>query len=285
MIRKTVAAGAACLLAAVSTPALAQYSIANSVVANAIGRMNSVDQCSLGMPEDELIEARDPSIATMQRYYLAAGSGGKISPLFKNGKKTKAVYGAVAIGPLDLNKQVDPLAKSGNSLDARPLRFFRASNYATALGQWAVRDTKGSVVGVYTALFERERGAWLIRELAVSNANDMVEPAATYCTSPGDMTQRRISNSEDSIKWAEDQLTKRKLKSEEANAKAYAAEAKGGSDAKKLRAKADKEAKKLADAAAALANAREANAKATAAAEEIKRLTGPASEADRFRLD
>lgn len=274
MVRHGMAVGAAILFGMAASPAQAQYSIVNSVIANTISRMSSADPCLLAMPEDELVEARDPSMATMQQYFAAASAGQAISPMFKAGKKSKS-----------LDSQTDPLAKAGNSLDTQPLRFFRASTYSTALGQWAVRDSTGGVIGVYTAHFQRERGAWLIRDLFMSKADDIIEPIASYCSTPGDMTQRRIANSEDGIKWAEEQLAKRKQKLDEANAKAIAAETKGGSDAKKLRAKADREAKRLTDAETSLANARETNAKAVAAAEELKRLTGPAKDAERFRLD
>lgn len=273
MIGKAIPTAAALFVSSIATPAQAQYSVVNSAIANMISRMSSVDTCSFAMPEEELVEARDPSIAIMQRYHAAASAGEQVSPMFKAGKKTKG-----------LNMQANPLAKPGNSLDAQPLRFFRASNYSTALGQWAVRDATGSVVGVYTAQFERSRGVWLIRNLMIAKADDIVEPVVSYCADPGDMTQRRITYSENGIKWAEEQLAKRKLKFEEANAKAVAAEAKGGGDAKKLRAKADKEAKKLADAETTLNNVRKSNSEAVAAAEEIKRLTGPAREADRIKL-
>ena len=282
MHRNMTLAGLTALLLAAPVPAQAQYAIINDVIAYTVSNMTAGQQCTF-MPDKELAEARDPAPGIMGRYFTAAGSGAAKSASFKPSKKTKWTAGSTVAGMLDIDKQVDPLAVAGNSLDPAPLRFYRAGTYGTALGQWAVRGAGGGVAGVYTALFERDRGAWMLRELTVSKAEDVVEPVAPYCSKPGDTTAQRVTSAENWVTYSEKQLGKRQAKSAEADLKAKAAEAKGGAAAKELRDIASREAKKLVQSQEALVKAREAHAKAVADAEEIKRLTLPAREAEQFR--
>lgn len=270
------------LLSTASMPVHAQYAIINDVIAQTVMNMSSGAPC-INMPASELAEARDPAPGIMQGYFTAASNGGKKSASFKLNTKAKWSAGRVIAGMADIDRQTDPLAVAGNSLNPDPLRFYRAGTFGTALGQWAVRDAGGDVAGVYTAMFEREKNMWKLRELTVSKADDVVEPIAAYCQKPGDTTGQRLTSTENSVLWAEKQVEKRKAKLADAIAKADAAEAKGSATAAKLRQTVAREQKKLAQSEETLGKSREAHAKAVEDADEIKRLTQPARQAEQFR--
>lgn len=282
MHRSLKMAGPIALLSAVSTTAHAQYAIINDVIASTIANMSRGSPCN-SMPEKELAEAREPGIGLMQRYFDAASRGGSKSASFKLSKKTKWISGNITAGAEDLNQQVDPIAVKGSRLDPAPLRFYRAFSYGTALGQWAVYGADGSVSGVYTGLFEKGSEAWKLRELTIYRAADVVEPVAPYCYRPGDATQQNVASTQTSIDFGEKLVAKRKAKFDAADAVAGAAEKSGGSSAAALRATADREKKKLGEAEDALVKSREAHNKAVSYAEDIKRLTLPAREAEQFR--
>jgi hypothetical protein len=279
-MRNVSSLAAAALMFAAGAPAHGQYMPhLDPNLYIMIGLMNGGSQC-LNMPEKELAEARDPAPGVMKRYFAAAGGGGAKSAAFKLNSKTKWTSGATVAGVADLDKAADPLAAVGNSLEPEPLRFYRAGNFSSALGQWAVRDASGGIAGMYTAMFEREKGEWKLRELTVSKADDVVEPVAPYCAKPGDTTQQRVTSAAEFVTWNEKQLAKRRTKL--AAAEATAATAKGAA-AKEAAAMLEREKKKLVQAEEALAKARENHAEAVAAAEEIKRLTLPAREAEQMR--
>lgn len=282
MRKGLILSGMIALLPLSSAPAQAQYAIINDVIAFTVANMAQGAPCTF-MPENELAEARGPAPGIMQRYFAAAASGGAKSALFKLNTKTRWTAGATVAGQLELDKQSDPLAVTGNSLTPEPLRFYRAGTFGTALGQWAVRNAEGGVAGVYTAQFERERGEWKLRDLAVSKADDVVEPIAAYCVKPGDSTGQRVTSAVEYVTWSEKRLAKRQAKFVAADAAASAAETKGGATAKELRATADREKKRVTQAEEALVKARERHGEAVAAAEEIKRLTQPARNAEQFR--
>lgn len=282
-MRKNVTlAGLVVLLSTASMPVHAQYAIINDVIAQTVMNMSSGAPC-INMPASELAEARDPAPGIMQGYFAAAAGGGKKSASFKLNKKAKWSAGGVISAMADIDTQTDPLAVAGNSLNPDPLRFFRAGTFGTALGQWAVRDAGGGVVGVYTAMFEREKNVWKLRELTVSKADEVVEPIAAYCQKPGDTTGQRVISTETNMVWAERQVEKRKAKLADAIAKANAGEAMGSATVTKLRQAVAREQKKLVQSEETLGKAREAYAEAVADADEITRLTQPARQAEQMR--
>ena len=301
-MRKLVGAAALLLAGALSAPALAQGAIMASlpsvlgqVVAQGAAQ-SAYAACISGTPVSakELAEARDPAPGVMQAYFKAAqGGGGLKSAAFKLNKRTKWTAGKAVALAATLDAQADPLAVAGNTLQAEPLRFYRAGDSATALGQWDVRDASGGVAGVYTALFEREKGVWKLRELTVSQADDLVAPAAQYCDTPGDVTENGVKMSALQVEWAQKQLAKRQASLAKAQDKARAASEKAAGEprgsarataAAALQADVDVQAKRVADAQEALAKAHQAQDKAAAEAALIESLTGPARDAEKLRL-
>jgi hypothetical protein len=301
-MRKLTGAAALLLAGGLSpTPALAQGAIMASlpdvlgqVVAQGAAQ-SAYAACMSGTPVSakEIAEARDPAPRVMQAYFSAAQGRGLKSAAFKLNKRTKWTAGKTVALASTLDAQADPLAAAGNTLEAAPLRFYRAGDLRTALGQWEVRDTSGGVAGVYTALFEREKGAWKLRELTVSQADDVVAPAAQYCDTPGDVTENGVKSSALQVEWATTQLAKRQASLAKAQDKARAAAEKAAGaprgspqamTAAALQADADAQAKRVADAQEALAKAHEAQDKAAADAAQIESLTGPARDAEKLRL-
>ncbi len=232
--------------------------------------MNMSGRQCLEVTDKKLNEVRGPTRAAMVAYFASAGGAGTKSAAFKNSGKTKWRAGTTTATFADIDRATDPLATGGNTLDGNALRFYRAGNLSTALGQWAVKARDGTVAGVYTGLFERESHVWKLRDLTVHRADELVEPVAPYCAKPGDTTQQRVTTTADFVTRNEKQLAKRQ---------AALAAAQAGPDPALVK----REREKLAKAEEALAKSRENHAEAVADAAEIKRLTLPAREAERLR--
>lgn len=278
-------------------PVAAQYMphLDPSLYANVIMGMNSgPNLCLAGTPppDKEIAEARDPAPALMQAYFDAAQAGASRKALFRPSKKASWSHGAVTVPLAAIDAQADPLAKAGNRLDRGPLRFFRAGDFQTAFGQWAVLDASGGVAGVYDALLQREKGEWKLLTLGVHGAGDAVEPAVQYCTSLGDVTKNNLTASAERVEM----LGKEIAKSEEKLAKERARLAKSQADAaakrdsyssreavRRNRLTVENREKKLADMRTWLADAVEAQADALRDEAEIRQMTVPAREALRLR--
>lgn len=236
-------------------------------------------QCLVDVPEKKIAAPRAAAGATMIAYFAAAGGRGGKSAAFKPGK-AKLIAAGVTVPAAGIDAAADPLAAGGHTLDPAPLRFYRAGNQGSALGQWAVRDAGGAVVGAYTGWFEREGDAWKLRNLTIHRADEPVEPVAPYCSKPGDTTEQRVKATADMVAGAEKQLARRRAALAETQGRATAGSSVA---AREAQVAAEREGKRVAKAEEALAKARETHAEAVANAEEIKRLTLPAREAERLR--
>ena len=284
-----------------STPAAAQdYSIfIADVIGQTIANMNfsaggPTCMTGLAMSDKEVDEARLPAPRVMQQYFDAARDGGPKSAQFKLGKKTRWQAGDVVAGADTLNAQADPLAVSGNRLEQEALRFYRAGNHMTALGQWAVLAPDDTVAGVYTGLFERDGGEWRLRELDIFTADQIVEPAAQYCLEPGDVTAYKVSSAESWVKTSEDQLAKaeEKLAKQQVKQQQFEAKSAGKPDSKTLTTRAQRMREvtelriaKVDEKKEQLAKAKEQLAKMQDGKRELDELAGEARLAQRFRID
>lgn len=285
-------------LALAAAPARAQYMPhldPNLYILATMGYGGGVSPCMTGTPmaDPKIAEARAPSLAAMQAYFVAAQGGTPKSAAFHLDKKARWQGGGASAGQLDIDRQADPLAAAGHSLDAEPLRFYRGGTGATALGQWAVLGPEGEVAGVYTGFFTRSNKLWKLRELTVSTADEIVEPAAQYCARPGDVIEHRLTSTKNWRESAQKSVDEAKTRLDAATVQVAAAEAaiatnpKGSGPAKVLRAaKADqaKWTRQLDKREKNLTDALEKSAEAQKDADEIKRLTGPARNAQAFRV-
>lgn len=285
-------------LALHAAPARAQYMPhldPNLYILATMSYGGGVSPCMTGTPmaDPKIAEARAPSLAAMQAYFAAAQGGTPKSAAFHLDKKSKWQGGGVRAGQFEIDRQADPLAAAGHSLDAEPLRFYRGGSGATALGQWAVLGADGEVAGVYTGFFTRANKLWKLRELTVSTADEIVEPAAQYCVKPGDVIEHRLTSTKSWRESAKKSVDEAKTRLDAATVEVAAAEAaiaanpKGNGPATVLReAKADqaKWTKQLEKRQKNLADALEKSAEAQKDADEIKDLTGPARGARAFRI-
>lgn len=281
-----------------AAPAAAQYMPhldPNLYMLLAMNYGSGADPCMAGtaLPEKEIAEARGPALGVMQGYFRAAQGEGAKSAAFHLDKRSKWQGGGVTAGSTDLDRQRDPLAAPGNVLEAEPLRFYRGGGGTTALGQWAVLDARGQVAGVYTALFARQSKLWKLRELTVFQAGDTIEPAAQYCRKPGDVMEHRLSSTKTWRENAQKSLDDAKAKLAAATATEASAQAalsdkprdsnllQRARDAQRavtrLTRQVEQRDKDLAEATKEFDEARKD-------AEEIKRLTGEARNALRFRV-
>ncbi|WP_271438220.1 hypothetical protein [Pontixanthobacter luteolus] len=284
----------------ISSPAAAQdYSIfIADVIGQTIANMNfsaggPTCMTGLAMSDKEVDEARLPAPRVMQQYFDAARDGGQKSTQFKLGKKTRWQAGDILAGADTLNAQSDPLAVAGNRLEQEALRFYRAGNHMTALGQWAVLAPDDTVAGVYTGLFERESGEWLLRELDIFTADQIVEPAAQYCLEPGDVTAFKISSAENWVKTSEGQLEKAEEKLAKQQVKQQEIEAKAASKpnskglktrAQRMRNVTELRIAKVDEKKEQLAKAKEQLVKMQDGKRELDELAGEARLAQRFRI-
>lgn len=291
--RKLMAFGAA-MAALQGSPVAAQdYSIfIADVIGQTIANMNSYAPPCGYMPDNELAEARDPAPGVMQGYFDAARSGGDRTRFFKLDGKTAWRLGERAVGGEGLNAQADPLAVEGNRLDPQPLRFYRAGNYSTAQGQWAVMAAEGTVAGVYTGLFTRERGQWKLRELTVVPAGSEVGAIDQYCAEPGDLTDSAVTGGEQRIAWIEKEIADEEEDRQRDEARIAATEEKlAKRDSSSLRQRLARERRTLANRLesletlhSALATAREGLAEAQKTRTELLALRGDARNALAFRI-
>lgn len=265
-------------------PAHAQYAVINDVIANVIMSMGSQDKACVVRNVKEFEEAYGPSTDIIAKYFSDASAGKPKSPFFKLNKRTAFTIGEKTAGQLELDQQVDLLATGANTIDGEPLRFFRAANFITAAGQWAVRGADRQIVGVYTGVFERDNGIWKILTLKVSGPGELVEPLVRYCGKPGDELEFDLNATATGLERAEKQLEKRKEKFAAADAKAIQSEARSSARPTAERLEANLEQKRLAKAEEYLANAKTVREKVLERSAEIKRLTVPAGEAEKFRL-
>lgn len=298
MMIRTMAGALAATATLQAPPALAQYMPhldPNLYMFATMGYGGGVSPCMTGTPmaAPKIAEARAPSPGIMQAYFDAAQGGKPKSAAFHLDKKSKWQGGGATAGQLDIDRQADPLATPGRRLEAEPLRFYRGGTGATALGQWAVLDADGAVAGVYTGFFVRSQKLWKLRELAVSGAEDTVEPAAQYCVKPGDVMEHRLTSTKTWRENAAKSVDEAKAKLAAASGKRSGAESaalanpKSGGLAQALRDAKSEEAKwtkQLEKREKNLADALEKSAEAQKDADAIKRLTGPARGALAFRV-
>jgi hypothetical protein len=281
-----------------SAPASAQYMPHLDPNLYMLATMNmggGGDPCMSGtaLPDKEIAEARNPAPAVMRGYFRAAQGGGAKSAAFHLDKAAAWRGGGVAVGSAELDRQTDPLAAPGNVLEADPLRFYRSGAGGTALGQWAVLDAQGQVAGVYTALFDRQKKVWKLRELTVSQAGDTVEPVAQYCRKPGDVMEFRLSSTETWRENAQESVDKARARlaaAAAAEARAQAAlsakprDSRLVSNAREAERELSRATRQLEQREKNLAEASEKFTEARHDAEEIKRLTGEARNALAFRV-
>ena len=292
-------AGAWAAIAALQAPpARAQYMPhldPNLYMFATMGYGGGVSPCMTGTPmaAPKIAEARAPSLGVMQAYFDAAQGGKPKSAAFHLDKKAKWQGGGASAGQLDIDRQSDPLAAPGRRLEPEPLRFYRGGTGATALGQWAVLDADGAVAGVYTGFFVRSQKLWKLRELAVSGAEDTVEPAAQFCAKPGDVIEHRLTSTKNWRESAQKSVDEAKAKLAAATGKRTRAESVALADPKSsglaqaLRDAKGEEAKwtkQVEKREKNLADALEKSAEAQKDADEIKRLTGKARDALSFRV-
>ncbi|MFA9199967.1 MAG: hypothetical protein ACEQR8_02090 [Cypionkella sp.] len=267
----------AAVLMVAAGPAAAQYMPHLDPNIYMLTTMNygaGANPCMAGTPmaDAKVLEARGPALAAMQEYFSAARGGGAKSAAFHLDKKTRWTGGGAVAGAAEIDAQADPLAAAGLALEAEPLRFYRGSTGATALGQWAVLGEGGRVAGVYTGFFVRQNKLWKLRELTVSGAEETVAPIAQYCIKPGDVIEHRLTATEAWRKNAQKSLDDARAKL--AGAATAADPARERERWSKLVAKREKN----------LAEAVEAFDEARADAAEIERLTGKAHTAQAFRI-
>ncbi|MCB5426091.1 hypothetical protein H0274_12550 [Altererythrobacter sp. CC-YST694] len=261
------------------------------VLGQAIGRsMNGYMRCDLFVDKEEQFEAHAPGTQLMSDYFAAASAGKPRSTLFKLTRKTRWTSGDSVADQTNLDRQIDPLAVAGNTLEPLPLRFYRAGTFTTAHGQWAVHAPDGSIAGVYDGVFEREGKIWKFRTLTLLGPDDEIVPANPYCQKPGDADEFEVDAARTGVERTEKQLAKRKAKFIAADERARAVEVrtagkKGSANAAaaSLRATAEAAAKKVAESEKDLAELRESLAKAETRRAEYRALIGPARNAENFR--
>lgn len=193
--------GAAALTALVCTQPAAGQAWIGQVVGDMMAQQAAAAAeaaCMKGTPpkEDERLEALSPSSATMQAYHAAMKSGGARSAFYALDKKTAWTHGETSLSQGTIDQGSDSFAAAGLALDAEPVGFVRSGLDATALGQWAVRDANGQVVGVYNAFLVRKLGEWKLRQLTLEDAADYSGPVEQFCHTPGDVLPYRLKDAE-----------------------------------------------------------------------------------------
>ena len=194
-----VVAVSAGLAASWPQPAMAQAWI-GEMVGNMMAQQQAAANeaaCMRGTPpaESERVEALGPANAQLHSYFKAMQSGSAPrSAFFHLDKKTAWSNGTTRLDRKSLDTGSDPLAAPATVLAEQPHAFHRSYLDASALGQWAVRDTAGRTVGVYNALFVRRAGAWKLRSLNLEDGSSYSGPVAQFCHEPGDVLPYRIQN-------------------------------------------------------------------------------------------
>jgi hypothetical protein len=297
MVMKSVLAGAVSASLLVAVPASAQYmphldpNLYMLTVMNMAGGPNT---CMTGSPppDGEIAEARDPAPALMQTYFDAAKSGGRLTAAFRDTKKASWTHAGTTVSYAEIDGQVDPLAVAGNRLDTEPLRFFRAGNFQSAQGQWAVLDESGAVAGVYDAVLKRQKGVWQIDSLTVLGPAESVAPAVQYCAEPGDVTEHKLEAAGNQVEYFETEIAKNEQKLVRERERLAEAEEKLATSPTRTtyreRVSREKERvtrreEKLEGLRENLADAREFLANSNRDIAEIAALTGPARNALAFR--
>ncbi|MEO1044007.1 MAG: hypothetical protein AAFX04_01050 [Pseudomonadota bacterium] len=219
--------GAAMVSLLAAVPAQAQYPVYIDAIAAVLAN-SGPNTCITGTapPEKEIDEARLPAPQVMQRYFDAALNGGRKSAAFRDSRKTEWIAAGVTVLSADIDGASDPIAITGHRLEPQPLRFFRAGDYRTALGQWAVVNDAGDIVGVYDGLFQRQQGKWKLQKLTVYGADDVVAPAMQYCAEPGDVTAHRLSVSQQQLEAQKKRVAKAEASLAKAEIKLAASEVK-----------------------------------------------------------
>lgn len=249
--------------------------IAGDMVGQAIAAQRE-QACMIGTPmsDSEVAEARAPALAVMPAYFASAGADGRISTHFNLDKRARWIDGEASVGMAELDRQRDPFARTGLSLDPAPIAFVRAGDGSSALGQWTVRDAPGSAGGTYTARFTRSKGAWRLSTLQLAPARQYVDPVEQYCHSPGDVLPYRLQLGRALREQAERRVAKAKGKVAKADAAATKARDKAAAEARlqTLRAALDSREVEL-----GVAQAAEARAQADAAAAEARKAAAIAA--------
>ena len=170
----------------------ADASFTASMVGAATGQTTAREAmyaCMMGTPvtDKELQEARGPAEQVLLSYFALAQAGKDRSPAFHLDGRTRWTTSQISARAADINQPGDMLAVAGNRVDASAGRFFRSSRFPSALGQWPVRDARGALAGVYTALFDRKEGVWKLRSLDIATPGERIAPVSAFCEEPGDV--------------------------------------------------------------------------------------------------
>lgn len=191
----TVRVAALCLMA-LPAPASAQLTneqwqqVGFIVAENLLARER--EQCLRGnnLTPGKKRAARIRSQQTLYAYLEAARSGGTFDAAQYFSRKSDFQNWTDADGHRrDIKAISDPLAPAAARTLPEPKGFERAHDYRTAQGLWILRSAAdGSPLGGYAAGFRRERGRWLLTDLAMVEAD--AEPPRPYCNTPGDIGER-----------------------------------------------------------------------------------------------
>lgn len=297
MSLKIALAGAIPAALFLAVPASAQYMPhldPNLYMLTTMNMAGGANTCMTGTapPEGEIAEARDPAPDLMQTYFAAAQSGRAMTAAFRDKNKASWTHLGTTVLHAEINAQTDPLAVAGNRLDPEPLRFFRAGNFQSAQGQWAVLDAAGTIVGVYDAVFKREKGVWKIDSLTVFGADETVGPAVQYCMEPGDVTEHKLEVAGNQIEFFETEIAKSEEKLVRERERLAAAEERlaGSPNRSTFRERVAREKdrvtrriEKLEGLRENLADAQDFLSNSNRDAAEIAAMTGPARDALRWR--
>ena len=173
--------------------------------AGAIAPREALYACKMGVPvADRLVqEARRPAEQVLLSYFALVQGGKDRSPVFHLDGRASWVTAQISAGQADLNQPGDVLAAPGHRIDTAAGRFYRSGGYPTALGQWPVRDARGTLAGVYTALFDRKEGVWKLRHLEIAMRGERVTPISAFCEKPGDVLAFRAQKAKATLAEAE----------------------------------------------------------------------------------
>jgi hypothetical protein len=261
----------------IPTKAYAQIWI-GQIVGDIIAQQQAALQehnCMTGtpMPDREITETKATALSSISGYWQAVQNGqpANVAKYFNVGKKSQWAAGKTILTLTGLSKVQDPFAQKNAEFNPVPLAYLRSGDGSTVHGIWQVRDSGGSLIGTYNAMFKRTGSTWLLSDLHLLTSSEPVYPLVQYCHKRDDVLPYRLQWSEHNRISAERRAIKLEGKANKAETIAAAVT---GANADILKQAAEKAKQKAEEARTAAAQAVAENDKAkadTAASDAAKK--------------
>lgn len=158
----------------------------------------------------------------LREYWTAISSTNDISHAVAPNVEVRVFLNGHELSSSEQAATADPLAITGSALADAPTKLVISGDLQSALGQWRVLDSAGTLTGTYDVVFVQKKNNWTISRIEIFRAEDILPRIKQFCHTPGDVeqfaTMRALDLASDAKAAAQSELDKAIAKLELAQA-------------------------------------------------------------------